>query len=60
VWWIVYTAADLYIGLIVLDALAPSLPPQKLTRVKAAKKVVIGLLALTAIWCVVALWRRYR
>jgi hypothetical protein len=60
VWWIVFTAADLYIGLIVLETLAPSLPPEKLARLKVAKKVVIGLLVLTAVWFVVALGRRYR
>jgi len=60
VWWIIFTAVDLYIGLIVLDALAPSLHPEKRNRVAVAKKITLGLLALTGIALVVAIWRRYR
>ncbi|HKH98233.1 MAG TPA: hypothetical protein VJ999_03925 [Candidatus Sulfotelmatobacter sp.] len=44
-WWTLFTAVDLYIGVIVLDAMAPSLPPEKRARVRAARKVILGLLA---------------
>jgi len=48
-WWTIFTAADLYIGLIVLDAMAPSMPAEKLGRLRTARKVVLVLLAVSAI-----------
>jgi hypothetical protein len=27
-WWIIFTAVDLYVGLVVLDTLIPSLPAE--------------------------------
>lgn len=56
-WWVLFTAADLYVGLIVLDALAPSLPTHKKRRLAWAKKTIlaiIGVLGLTFVW----LWLR--
>jgi len=58
-WWIVFTAVDLYIGLIILDALVPSLPAEKVPRIKSAKKVIIVLLVLSAIALVVVLIKRW-
>lgn len=50
-WWIVFTAVDLYLGLIVIDVLArsESLPPEKLHRLAVGKKILIGALAATAV-----------
>ena len=48
-WWILFTAVDLYIGLVVLDALAPSLPPEEQRRLAVAKKVIIASIGLLAI-----------
>ncbi len=42
--WTIFTAADLYIGLIVLDAMAPSIPAEKLGRLPVARKVILALL----------------
>ncbi len=58
-WWIVFTAVDLYIGLIVLDALMPSLPAEKRRRANAAKKVVVALLVLLAIALAAVLIKRW-
>jgi hypothetical protein len=58
-WWIVFTAVDLYIGLVVLDALVPSLPAEKVPRIKSAKKVIIVLLVLSAIALLVVLIKRW-
>jgi len=48
-WWIIFTAVDLYIGLIILDLMAKSLPPEKQPRLARAKKMVIVLLALSGL-----------
>jgi hypothetical protein len=49
VWWLVFTAIDLYIGVVLLDMLArgESVPTDKRTRLFAAKKITLVLLALT-------------
>jgi len=48
-WWIIFTAADLYIGLVVLKTMQPSVPPGKQKRLKVAERVILVLLALTAV-----------
>jgi len=48
-WWTIFTAADLYVGLIVLDAMAPSIPAEKLGRLRTARKVILALLVVSAI-----------
>ena len=58
-WWIVFTAVDLYIGLVILDALVPSLPAEKVPRIKLAKRVIVVLLVLSAIALVVVLIKRW-
>jgi len=40
---------DLYIGIIALDAIASSVPPEKLTRLRAARKIILGLLLVTGL-----------
>jgi len=42
--WTIFAALDLSIGLIALDAMAPSIPKEKLMRVRAARKAVVALL----------------
>jgi len=59
VWWTLFTIVDLYIGVIVLDAMAPSLPPEKRVRVRAARKVILGLLAVSVIVLAAQIARRY-
>jgi hypothetical protein len=57
-WWILFAAVDLYIGLIVLETLAGSLSPEKRGRAIVARKVIIASLVLLAIGLVVRIWRR--
>jgi len=57
--WIVFTTVDLYIGLVVLDALMSSLPVEKRRRANVAKKVVVALLVLLAIALVAVLVKRW-
>ena len=58
-WWLVFTAVDLYIGLIALDVMAKSgsIPPHKLRGVGIAKKVLIVALVGVGIALVVTLVR---
>lgn len=58
-WWIAFTAIDLYLGLIVIDVLArsESLSPQKLRRLAVVKKVVIAAISVLAVVFVVKLLR---
>jgi hypothetical protein len=58
-WWIVFTAVDLYIGLIVLDTMIPSLPAEKRRRAYLAKKVVVISLVALVIALAVVLIRRW-
>ena len=48
-WWLVFTAADLYIGIVCLDVISKSgsIPEHKLKRVAVAKKITVGLLIIT-------------
>ena len=58
-WWIVFTAVDLYIGLVILKTMQPSVPAEKQKRLKVAERVILVLLALTAVAFVAKLfhWR---
>jgi hypothetical protein len=58
-WWTLFTAADLYVGLIVLDAMASSVPPEKLSRLRTARKIVLGLLAASALVFATQLLRHF-
>jgi len=56
-WWIVFTAVDLYIGLVVLKAMAPSVPPEKQRRMVVAERMILIGLAVCAVALVVKLLR---
>ena len=58
-WWTLFTAVDLYVGLIVLDSLRPTLPPEKQKRLVVARKVILVLLALTAMVFVAQIMMRH-
>jgi hypothetical protein len=60
-WWILFTAVDLYIGLIILDVMAKSgsIPPQKLPRLQVAKKITIGAIAVLGLVFLAKLSVRY-
>lgn len=48
-WWTIFTIADLYIGLIVLDAIKPSVPLNKLNLLRIARRAVLSLIAVCGI-----------
>jgi cell division protein FtsL len=55
-WWILFTAADLYIGIIVLKAMAPSLPEPKQKRLAIVEKVLWASIAVLAVAFAVKVW----
>ncbi len=58
-WWTLFAVADLYIGVIVLDAMAPTLPPEKLPRVRTVRNVLLGLTAVGAVVFLLQMARHY-
>lgn len=40
-WWLAFTAVDLYIGLVVLKTMEPSLPAEKRNRLKIAERIIL-------------------
>lgn len=58
-WWTIFTIVDLYIGIVVLDVMASSVPPEKLVRLRRTRLVILGLIAASAIMLTVQLAHRY-
>jgi hypothetical protein len=59
VWWTIFTIVDLYIGVVVLDAMASSLPPEKHARLHKVRLVILGMLAASGIVLAFQLVCRY-
>jgi hypothetical protein len=57
--WIAFTAVDLWIGLIILEAMLPTLPAEKAIRVKKARKVILGSIGVLALAFVGPLVKRW-
>jgi hypothetical protein len=57
--WIAFAALDVYIGLIILEALIPSLPAEKLPSAKRARVAILTSLGLLAIGFVGLLVKRW-
>jgi len=47
--WIAFAALDVYIGLIILDAMIPSLAAEKLSKAKRARVVILASLGMLAV-----------
>lgn len=56
-WWIAFTALDLYIGLVILDLLAPNLAAEKQSQIKQARKIVMGSIGV-AVAAFLYVWLR--
>jgi hypothetical protein len=57
--WIAFVALDVYIGLIILEAMIPSLPAEKLSKAKRARVVILASLGMLAIAFVGLLIKRW-
>ena len=51
--WLIFTAVDIYIGLIVLDQTLPTLPAEKQPRLRMVKKALIASLIVVMIMILV-------
>ena len=57
--WIAFAALDVYIFLIIREALIPSLPAEKLRRAKSARIAILATLGMLAVLCVGLLIKRW-
>ena len=57
--WIAFAALDVYIGLIILEAMIPSLPAEKVQKGKRARVVVLASLGMLAVAFVGLLIKRW-
>ena len=57
--WIAFAALDVYIGLMILEALIPSLPAEKLPSAKRARVVILTSLGMLAVAFVGLLIKRW-
>jgi hypothetical protein len=57
--WIAFAALDVYIGLIILEALIPSLAADKLARAKRARVGILASLGMLAVVFVGLLIKRW-
>lgn len=45
--WTIFTAIDLYVGVVMLDLMATSVAPEKLSRLRVARRVLLIMLAIS-------------
>jgi len=57
--WTIFTAIDLWMGVFLLDMMSTTVSPEKLPRLRAARKVVLTLLAISIAVLLTQLARRY-
>ncbi|MGH9515308.1 MAG: hypothetical protein ACRD3P_06480 [Terriglobales bacterium] len=58
--WIAFAALDVYVGLIILEAMIPSLPAEKVLSAKKRARVIIlaclGILAVAFVGLLIKRW----
>ena len=57
--WIAFAALDVYIGLIILEALIPALPAEKLAVAKRARVIILACLGMLTVVLVGLLIKRW-
>lgn len=57
--WTIFTAIDLWMGVFLLDMMSTTVPPEKFPRLRAARKVVLTLLAISIVVLLAQIARRY-
>jgi len=55
-WWIIFTAIDLYICLVIIKSLEPSLAPAKQRRAAIAVRAIVGSLIVCVVAIVIKVW----
>jgi len=57
--WTIFTVIDLSVGLLLIDLISTTVPPEKLQRVRTVRNVTIGLLAVLVIVLVAQIVHRH-
>jgi len=57
--WTIFTAIDLWMGVFLLDMMSTSVPAEKLPRLRAARRVILVLLAISIVVLLAQISRRY-
>ncbi len=55
IFWLIFTAVDLYIGVVALDLMKGTVPPEKLPRLAVVKKILIAA-TLVVVAMIVVKW----
>ena len=51
--WTIFAAIDLYVGVLLIDMMSTTVPPEKLPRLRKARNVILILLGVSvAVLCV--------
>lgn len=56
--WLIFTAIDLYVGVIAIDLMKGNVPPEKLARLAVVKKILITATLIVVAMIVVKCVRR--
>ena len=57
--WTIFTAIDLYVGVVLIDLILTTAPPEKILRLRKARKVALVLLGISVVVLAVQIARRY-
>ena len=57
--WTIFTAVDLYVGLVLIDLISTSAAPEKLSRLRKARTLTLVLLGISIVVLTVQIARRY-
>jgi hypothetical protein len=57
--WTIFTAIDLWMGVFLLDMMSTTVPPEKLPRLRAVRRVVLVLLVVSIVVLLAQIARRY-
>jgi hypothetical protein len=57
--WTIFTAIDLWMGVFLLDMMATTVPPEKLPRLRAVRKLAIALLGISIVVLLAQIARHY-
>jgi hypothetical protein len=57
--WTIFTAIDLLVGVMLLDLMTTSVPPEKLPRLRTARNVILALFAISVLVLIVQIAIRH-
>jgi len=57
--WTIFTAIDLYIGVVLIDLISTTAAPEKLPRLRKARTLTLALLGISIVVLGIQIARRY-